>query len=167
MHLTESVFHSILSNKDFYTFFHTRIFPVYLEIYITFPVSIVSRFTKFENPFLYYGDSEIRIERRKKKKKNTKFRALLSRANFSLFSLLPFDVAPSPTRGDARVNRVYTRSPTPVYSPRTILCPPKGVDLRISTGAVLLQFSFSADRELFKRGIVEERLENGVKKRGI
>lgn len=115
--------------------------------------------------FLYYGDSEIRIERRKKKK--TKFRALLSRANFSLFSLLPFDVAPSPTRGDARVNRVYTRSPTPVYSPRTILCPPKGVDLRISTGAVLLQFSFSADRELFKRGIVEERLENGVKKRGI
>lgn len=166
MHLTESVFHSILSNKDFYTFFHTRIFPVYLEIYITFPVSIVSRFTKFENPFLYYGDSEIRIERRKKKKK-TKFRALLSRANFSLFSLLPFDVAPSPTRGDARVNRVYTRSPTPVYSPRTILCPPKGVDLRISTGAVLLQFSFSADRELFKRGIVEERLENGVKKRGI
>lgn len=165
MHLTESVFHSILSNKDFYTFFHTRIFRVYLEIYITFPVSIVSRFTKFENPFLYYGDSEIRIERRKKKK--TKFRALLSRANFSLFSLLPFDVAPSPTRGDARVNRVYTRSPTPVYSPRTILCPPKGVDLRISTGAVLLQFSFSADRELFKRGIVEERLENGVKKRGI
>lgn len=165
MHLTESVFHSILSNKDFYTFFHTRIFPVYLEIYITFPISIVSRFTKFENPFLYYGDSEIRIERRKKKK--TKFRALLSRANFSLFSLLPFDVAPSPTRGDARVNRVYTRSPTPVYSPRTILCPPKGVDLRISTEAVLLQFSFSADRELFKRGIVEERLENGVKKRGI
>lgn len=167
MHLTESVFHSILSNKDFYTFFHTRIFPVYLEIYITFPVSIVSRFTKFENPFLYYGDSEIRIERRKKKKKNTKFRALLSRANFSLFSLLLFDVAPSPTRGDTRVNRVYTRSPTPVYSPRTILCPPKGVDLRISTGAVLLQFSFSTDRELFKRGIVEERLENGVKKRGI
>lgn len=162
MHLTESVFHSILSNKDFYTFFHTRIFPVYLEIYITFPVSIVSRFTKFENPFLYYGDSN-----RKEEKKKTKFRALLSRANFSLFSLLPFDVAPSPTRGDGRVNRVYTRSPTPVYSPRTILCPPKGVDLRISTGAVLLQFSFSADRELFKRGIVEERLENGVKKRGI
>lgn len=153
MHLTESVFHSILSNKDFYTFFHTRLFRVYLEIYITFPISIVSRFTKFENPFLCYGDSEIRIERRKKKKKkkNTKFRALLSRANFSLFSLLPFDVAPSPTRGDARVNRVYTRSPTPVYSPRTILCPPKAVDLRISTGAVLLQFSFSADRELFKR----------------
>ena len=36
-------------------------------------------------------------------------------------SLLPFDVTPSPTRGDARVNRVYTRSPTPVYSLRTIL----------------------------------------------
>lgn len=164
MHLTESVFHSILSNKDFYTFFHTRIFPVYLEIYITFPVSIVSRFTKFEKLSLLrrFGDSN-----RKEEKKKTKFRALLSRANFSLFSLLPFDVAPSPTRGDARVNRVYTRSPTPVYSPRTILCPPKGVDLRISTGAVLLQFSFSADRELFKRGIVEERLENGVKKRGI
>lgn len=164
MHLTESVFHSILSNKDFYTFFHTRIFPVYLEIYITFPVSIVSRFTKFEKLSLLrrFGDSN----RKEEKKKNTKFRALLSRANFSLFSLLPFDVAPSPTRGDARVNRVYTRSPTPVYSPRTILCPPKGVDLRISTGAVLLQFSFSADRELFKRGI-EERLENGVKKRGI
>lgn len=165
MHLTESVFHSILSNKDFYTFFHTRIFPVYLEIYITFPVSIVSRFTKFEKLSLLrrFGDSN----RKEEKKKKTKFRALLSRANFSLFSLLPFDVAPSPTRGDARVNRVYTRSPTPVYSPRTILCPPKGVDLRISTGAVLLQFSFSADRELFKRGIVEERLENGVKKRGI
>lgn len=164
MHLTESVFHSILSNKDFYTFFHTRIFPVYLEIYITFPVSIVSRFTKFEKLSLLrrFEDSN-----RKERKKKTKFRALLSRANFSLFSLLPFDVAPSPTRGDARVNRVYTRSPTPVYSPRTILCPPKGVDLRISTGAVLLQFSFSADRELFKRGIVEERLENGVKKRGI
>lgn len=164
MHLTESVFHSILSNKDFYTFFHTRIFPVYLEIYIIFPVSIVSRFTKFEKLSLLrrFGDSN-----RKEEKKKTKFRALLSRANFSLFSLLPFDVAPSPTRGDARVNRVYTRSPTPVYSPRTILCPPKGVDLRISTGAVLLQFSFSADRELFKRGIVEERLENGVKKRGI
>lgn len=165
MHLIESVFHSILSNKDFYTFFHTRIFPVYLEIYITFPVSIVSRFTKFEKLSLLrrFGDSN----RKEEKKKKTKFRALLSRANFSLFSLLPFDVAPSPTRGDARVNRVYTRSPTPVYSPRTILCPPKGVDLRISTGAVLLQFSFSADRELFKRGIVEERLENGVKKRGI
>lgn len=165
MHLTESVFHSILSNKDFYTFFHTRIFPVYLEIYITFPISIVSRFTKFEKLSLLrrFGDSN----RKEEKKKKTKFRALLSRANFSLFSLLPFDVAPSPTRGDARVNRVYTRSPTSVYSPRTILCPPKGVDLRISTGAVLLQFSFSADRELFKRGIVEERLENGVKKRGI
>lgn len=165
MHLTESVFHSILSNKDFYTFFHTRIFRVYLEIYITFPISIVSRFTKFEKLSLLrrFGDSN----RKEEKKKKTKFRALLSRANFSLFSLLPFDVAPSPMRGDARVNRVYTRSPTSVYSPRTILCPPKGVDLRISTGAVLLQFSFSADRELFKRGIVEERLENGVKKRGI
>lgn len=82
MHLTESVFHSILSNKDFYTFFHTRIFPVYLEIYITFPVSIVSRFTKFENPFLYYGDSN----RKEEKKKDEISRAIIESEFLSLLA---------------------------------------------------------------------------------
>lgn len=43
----------------------------------------------------------------------SRYRELL--ANFSLqFSRLPSDVTSSPTRGDVRVNRVYSRSPTPV-----------------------------------------------------
>lgn len=84
MHLTESVFHSILSNKDFYTFFHTRIFPVYLEIYIIFPVSIVSRFTKFEKLSLLrrFGDSN----RKEEKKKDEISRAIIESEFLSLLA---------------------------------------------------------------------------------
>lgn len=43
----------------------------------------------------------------------SRYRELL--ANFTLqFSRLPSDVTSSPTRGDVRVNRVYSRSPTSV-----------------------------------------------------
>ncbi|TGZ53052.1 hypothetical protein DBV15_00617 [Temnothorax longispinosus] len=57
------------------------------------------------------------------KKFATVKRAALSLTPHSVrFSLLPLGVASTRARGDARVNGVYGRPPTPVYSLRTVVC---------------------------------------------